>query len=65
MYKYYSMNNNIKICLFEFSGKTSNDDFNLFKIDFDKLLNRKKSFVAIFNLIGVESFNINFRKLNP
>ena len=66
MYKYYTLKDGFNLSLFEFSKKTSNDDFNLFKNDFDKLLKKKDVFVAVFNLLNIESFNINFfyQKMN-
>lgn len=66
MYKYYTLKDGFNLRLFEFSEYTSNSDFNLFKNDFDKLLKKKEGFIAIFNLLNIKSFSINFfyQKMN-
>ena len=60
MYKFHSIEEEFKLYVFEFSGKNTNNDFNLFKKDFDKLLNNKEFFVSIFNLLNLQSFDISF-----
>lgn len=67
MYNYSTLKNKLfDIHIFDFSKNTSDNDFSLFKKDFNTLLANKEKFMAVFNIINIESFNINFfyQKMN-
>ena len=67
MYKYSTLENKLfDIHIFNFSNNTSDNDFILFKKDFNILLGNKKKFMAVFEISNIDSFNINFfyRKMN-
>mgnify|MGYP001189245387 FL=1 len=60
-YGYGVINVNSKnLNLFEFSNKISKEEFNKFKSDFDNLLNKQDKFLVVFNLLKINSFDINF-----
>ena len=60
-YGYGVINVNSKnLNLFEFSNKISKEEFNKFKSDFDNLLKKQDKFLVVFNLLKINSFDINF-----
>lgn len=61
MYTYQNSDiNKMNLILFEFADKVSKEEFENFKSDFDNLLKINKPFFAIFNLLGIKDFDINF-----
>lgn len=60
MYSYTYTNDSINLYVFEFKKIISKDEFDKFKLDFDNLLEKRKPFYVIFNLLGIENFDIKF-----
>ena len=52
--------NKVNLFVFEFAEKVSKDEFEKFNFDFDNLLKNNNSFYAIFNLLGIKDFDLNF-----
>jgi hypothetical protein len=46
--------------MFKFSDPIDDNEFELYKNDLNSLLDKKKQFYAIFDLLEIKSFNINF-----
>ncbi len=60
MYSYTYTNDSINLHMFEFKKIISKDEFDKFKLDFDNLLEKKEAFYVVFNLLGIEHFDIKF-----
>ena len=60
MYNFTCIEKPININMFKFSDTINNNEFELYKNNFDQLLNQAKDFYAVFDLLEIKSFNINF-----
>lgn len=60
MYNFTNIQDPININMFKFSDTINNNEFELYKNNFDQLLNQAKDFYAVFDLLEIKSFNINF-----
>ena len=60
MYNFTSIDDPLNIKMFKFSHDITLDDFNLYKDNLDYLLNQQQPFYAIFDLLEIKSFNMDF-----
>lgn len=60
MYNFTCIQKPININMFKFSDPIDDNEFELYKNDLNTLLDKKIQFYAIFDLLEIKSFNINF-----
>ena len=60
MYNFTYIQKPININIFKFSETINDNEFNLFKNDFDQLVDQGQYFFAIFDLLEIKTYNIRF-----